>query len=555
MTNKKSILSREQINSVMTLYSNGHFQKAIKMIKELNTNYPNVPLLFNLIGACYKELGQLEGASKMFENAVNIKPDYSEAHFNLGAMHNALGRKTTAIGCYKKAIELTPNYPDAHNNLGSLLHDLGYLHEALESLEWAIAYRPNFAEALNNLGRVLGDMGRIEKSIDSFKKAISLKPNYANAYFNLSSAFQDLGDIDSCLHSISITLDIAPNWGEAHLLLSRIKKYDKDDLHIFQMLSLLDKNNLTLLDQIAINFALAYAYEQLGDNKKQFKFLNEANKLRKKESGYSFDTDLTRFTKIKETFKNSFPAVNDSLVKESKIKPIFIIGMPRSGTSLVHQIMDSHKDVFGAGELTVLSPIINQFFRENNKKNNDLEKSILKIRKKYLEVLLKLNVKEKIIVDKMPLNFRHIGFIISSFPEAKILHMRRDPMATCWSIYKYYFNGNFYSYNQKDLARYFALYTDLMSFWNNVYPNKILEVCYEDLTTNQEKETRKILEYCELDWDEGCLEFYKNKKAVKTTSSLQVRKKMYQGSSEVWKKYDNYLQPLIKGLKYYEIKS
>ena len=550
MTKKQLILSREQINSVMTLYSNGDFQKAIMKIKELNMMYPNVPLLFNLIGACYKELGQLEGASKMFESAININPDYSEAHFNLGAMYNALGRKTAAIDCYKRAVELTPNYPDAHNNLGFLLHDLGFFEEATESLEWAIAYNPNFAEAFNNLGRVQGDMGRVEKSIDSFKKAISLRPNYANAHFNLSSAYQDLGDIDSCIKSIQITLTIAPNWGEAHLLFSRINKYKKDDSHISQMLSLLDKNNLTLLDQIAINFALSYAYEQLKLYDHQFKFLNKANRLRKKESGYSFDTDQIRFKKIKDTFKIPLPPVKESVVKASKIKPIFIIGMPRSGTSLVHQIIDSHKDVFGAGELTVLSPIINQFFRENNIKNNDLKKSVFKIREKYTNVLLKLNAKEKIIVDKMPLNFRHIGFIISSFPEAKILHMKRDPMATCWSIYKYYFNGNFYSYSQKDLAKYFALYEDLMSFWKALYPNKILDVSYERLTTSQEKETRRMLDYCELEWDENCLEFYKNKKAIKTTISLQVRKKMYQGSSEVWRKYESYLMPLIKGLNY-----
>ena len=174
----------------------------------------------------------------------------------------------------------------------------------------------------------------------------------------------------------------------------------------------------------------------------------------------------------------------------------------------------------------------------------------MSIREKYLDVLSRLNTKERIILDKMPLNFRHIGFIFSAFPEAKILHMNRDPMATCWSIYKYYFNGNFYSYNQKDLAMYFGLYKGLMGFWEDLYPNRILDISYEELTTNQEQVTRKILDYCELEWDENCLEFYKNKKAVKTTSSLQVRKKMYQGSSEVWKKYENYLQPLMKGLNY-----
>ena len=176
---------------------------------------------------------------------------------------------------------------------------------------------------------------------------------------------------------------------------------------------------------------------------------------------------------------------------------------------------------------------------------------MLSIRENYLDVLSGLNVPEKIIIDKMPLNFRYIGFILTAFPEAKILHMNRDPMATCWSIYKYYFNGNSYSYNQEDLAGYYGLYKDLMSFWSKLFPNKIYDVCYEDLTIAQEVETRKLLEYCELEWDENCLNFYKNKTAMKTTSALQVRQKIYQGSSEVWKKYEAYLQPLIKGLNYY----
>ena len=136
------------------------------------------------------------------------------------------------------------------------------------------------------------------------------------------------------------------------------------------------------------------------------------------------------------------------------------------------------------------------------------------------------------------------------FPDAKIVHMKRDAVATCWSIYKSFFNGNAYSFNQKDLANYYGFYKDLMIFWAKLFPNKIYDLCYEDLTFNQEEETQKLLKYCELDWDDNCLNFHKNKTAVKTTSSMQVRQKMYQGSSQVWKKYEAYLQPLIKGLNY-----
>ena len=153
----------------------------------------------------------------------------------------------------------------------------------------------------------------------------------------------------------------------------------------------------------------------------------------------------------------------------------------------------------------------------------------------------------------MPMNFRYIGFILSAFPEAKIVHLKRDARATCWSILKFYFDseGIGFSCDQNDIVQYYKIYSDLMSFWHELYPNQIYDICYEDLTNNQEEETRKLLEYCDLDWDENCLNFHTNKRAVKTSSALQVRKKMYQGSSDAWKKYESYLKPLIKGLESY----
>ena len=182
------------------------------------------------------------------------------------------------------------------------------------------------------------------------------------------------------------------------------------------------------------------------------------------------------------------------------------------------------------------------------------KKAFLSIRKQYLDSLSRFNVPENIITDKMPLNFRNIGFILSAMPEAKIVHLKRDARATCWSIYKNYFHskGNGFSYNQEDLAGFYALYTELMAFWHQLFPGKIYDICYEDLTTNQEEETKNLLKYCELEWDESCLNFHNSKRAVKTASSLQVRQKMYQGSSEAWKKHEAYLKPLIKALSSYK---
>jgi len=553
MKNKQLSLQKSEVDSVFALYLDNKFQNAIDRIKELNKKYPNEPLLFNLIGACYKGLGHLEGAAKMFQAAVAIKPSYAEAHFNLGAILKELGQNTSAVESYKKAIAITPNYPDAHNNLGTALHDLGQLEAAIESLKWAVAYKYDFAEAHNNLGNVLNEYGSVEAAIKCFEKAIAVKPDYAKAYFNLAIAHKDLGNKEAYLNSIEKTVSIKPEWGDAHLHLSRVKNYKKNDPQLAVMHSFLSSNSLSVIDRIGFNFALAHAYEKLENYDEQFKFLNEANRLRKEETKYFIDKDQQLFSRIKDSFKFPPSAVKKSSCKSTSIRPIFILGMPRSGTSLVHQIIDSHHEVHGAGELNKLNkcvvPLLKEF--DNVDKKMLSESDLISIREQYLDVLSSLNVSQNIIIDKMPLNFRYVGFILTAFPEAKILHMNRNPMATCWSIYKYYFNGNSYSYNQNDLAEYYQLYKDLMGFWSKLFPNKIYDVCYEDLTTNQEVETRKLLKYCELEWDENCLNFHTNKTAVKTTSAIQVRQKIYQGSSEVWKKYEAYLQPLIEGLNYY----
>ena len=552
MKNKLASIPRKEVEFVYGLYSKGKILEAIKQIKTLNEKYPNQPLLFNLIGACYKESGQLEGAAKMFRIAVSIESNYAEAYFNLGTVLNELDQKEEAVESYKKAININPNYYDAHNNLGNTLLNLGHIGAAIESLEWAVAYKHDFVEAYNNLGNAFNEYGIVDKAIENYKKAIKYNSNYEKAYFNLALVYKDLGNKKDFIENIEKALDLNPNWGHAHYHLSRVKKYNKNDPQIDQIKVALKNKNVSSIDLIGLNFALSKVYEDLEKYSEQFKFLNEANSLRKKELNYSIEKDKKLFSRIKEAFSSLPVELNLSSSKKDSIKPIFILGMPRSGTSLVHQILDSHREVCGLGELNNLNkfaiPLLKSFNKEAN--NCFSVDELLSLRNDYLESLPISVTDKKIVVDKMPINFRYIGFILSSFPEAKIIHMTRNPMATCWSIYKYEFRGNAYSFNQDDIATYYKLYSDLMDFWHQLFPGKIYDVCYEDLTMHQEEQTKKILEYCGLNWDINCLNFHKNKTAVKTTSSMQVRKKMYQGSSEAWKKYETYLEPLLKGLNY-----
>jgi len=327
------------------------------------------------------------------------------------------------------------------------------------------------------------------------------------------------------------------------------------DDQIAKMQSLLSTGNLSQSERIHLCFALAKVYENLENQDELFKFLDEGNRLRKKDLNYSLDKSQNLSSTFRRLFSTLPTVIEQSQSFEpSTIRPIFIVGMPRSGTTLVEQIISSHNAVYGAGELTTLPTVVGPIARDHLTQNTNLsESNFLSIRQQYLDALSRFEVPENVITDKLPLNFQYIGFILSAFPEAKIVHLKRDARATCWSIYKCHFKnkGNGFAYNLDDLSGFYGLYVELMDFWHQLFPDKIYDICYEDLTTNQEEETRKLLQYCELDWDKNCLNFHKNKRAVKTASALQVREKMYQGSSEAWKKHESYLQPLIKALSSY----
>ena len=555
MKNKKNkiedVLSRPQIDSVIALYSTGRFEEAIDSIKSLNEKYPNEPILFNIIGACYKSLGQLDAALKMFEIAVTINPNYAEAFYNLGVVARGQDDFNLAIKSYQSAISIQPNYPDAHNNLGNTFKEQERLSDAIESYEWAIAYKHDFYQAHNNLGLAHCEINQHLIAIKCFEEAIRIYPEYSDAHFNLAITLNELGEKEKAKSSFERVIQIDGSNCEAYRNLAASKTFLKNDSEIKAMELLIKNKNLGVNDEISLNFALAKVYEDLGNLSKQFEFLNKGNKLRKIDIDYSLEKDQSRFLLLKKIFKSPptpLKANNDS----SAIRPIFIVGMPRSGTSLVEQIIATHQDVYGAGELKSLAkysiPLLNQFVEKQSK---SISKKVLEtIRNEYLQSLLSFNTLKNVVTDKMPLNFQYIGLILSAIPEAKIIHVKRDPMATCWSNFKYFFpsKGNGFSFDQDDLAGYYSIYSDLMTFWNNLFPNKIYDLNYEDLTVNQEEEIKKLLVYCDLEWDKNCLEFHKNNRVVKTMSTLQVREKIYQGSSENWKNYDNFLKPMIKGL-------
>ncbi len=544
--------SREQILRLTALYKQGKLQESLVQVGALAKQFPNEPITANLLGAVYVGLGNLEQAVASYTRALQIKPDFAEAHTNLGDVLNGLGKPAEAVASYKRALQIKPDLVVAHINLGAAFNDLGKPEEAVSSLTKALQIQPNLAEAHNNLGIALNDLGKPEEAASSLTKALQIKPDFAEAHNNLGATLNDLGKPDEAVASYYRALQINPAFAKAHRFLSTVKNFQDDDPQIHQMLQLVERSDLPDEDRIHLNFALAKAHEDIGKYDRAFSYYIEGNRLRKEELNYEISSARASFAKIKVSFSKDVPDLR--VLKESESakiqQPIFVLGMPRSGTTLVEQILASHSEVYGAGELLLLGQSVNSIEWISTQLSSDQLQSV---RKSYLSGLTRLGMSEPYVTDKMPANFWWIGFIIAAIPEARIVHIKRDARATCWSIFKHYFSGkgSGFSYDLQDVSEYYKMYIDLMAFWHEKFPGRVYDLNYEALTEHQEDETRKLFEYIGLNWEDQCLEFHKTRRAIQTASVTQVRQKMYQGSSNEWRKYEQYLGSMVELLRAY----
>ena len=450
--------------------------------------------------------GQL---TAVVEQAEALTEQYPKAFIIwnvLGAAHKGLGKTFEASEAFKKVTELNPTYADGHNNYGVTLQEQGKLDEAITSYNKALSLKPDYAEAYNNMGNALQDQGKFDEAITSYNKALSLKPDYAEVHRNLSTLI----------------------------------KYKPDNTQVALVGEMIKQSDLKDDERCHLQYTYAKMNEDLGDLDAAYDNYSSGGKLRQKLLSYDFKQDELTFEKIKNTgpklkefaFSKPFDAATNT--------PIFILGMPRSGTTLVEQIISNHSEVHGAGELTFLSRFANSNNIYNQTINSD---NILEVRKNYLNELEKVSQGKPFVTDKMPQNFLYISILLKALPEAKIIHVKRDPAATCWSNFKHYFSskGMGYSYDLKDTVGFFKLYQDLMDFWDQQYSDQIYHLDYDKLTVEQESETRKLIEYLKLGWEDDCLFPHKNKRSVRTASQQQVRKKVYTGSSDAWRKFEPYL--------------
>ncbi|MDB2390169.1 tetratricopeptide repeat protein [Alphaproteobacteria bacterium] len=537
-------------------------------------------------GAIFQQLGRTDAAIASYEQALVIDPGHAETHNNLGIIYAGLGNHEVAITCYEKALALKPDYVEGYVNLATLYFDISHVDMAIKYIETALRYEAdhaiahnlygllkkvqgnlvgalesyamaieqssNFADPHINKGVALQESGAHEAALAAFDMAIKIKADDAETYNNIGVTLQELGRFDEALASYDQAIALAPDYALAYFNRSNlVKDIAADDPMLANMERLIGDQNTDDKARKKLGFALGAAYEKMAHHDTSFLFYKQANDLRKAEGNYHIEDDRALFMMIKESyqyFQQPRSRTKGKMVKNT-VQPIFIVGMPRSGTSLAEQILASHPKVYGAGELETLNILFESLFTflDQVPTPQDMARLLVTktdtIRAQYFEKLATCSDGASIVTDKLPLNFRWSGFIKQIFPEAKIIHLQRDPRAVCWSIYKHEFasKGNGFAYDIDDLANFYRLYTDLMAFWRASMPGDIHDLNYEQLTRNQEEETRALLAFCDLPWAPQCLDFHKTERAVQTASAVQVRQKLYQGSSDAWRHYEQKL--------------
>lgn len=526
----------------------GRLQEALASYEQALAADPAIFMAHNNIGVILKSSGRALDAIASFEKAIELMPDYAEAHNNLGSALHELGRPGEALTQFRRAIELVPDYAEAHNNMGNALRALGNLAEAETHYRRAAAIRPDVALVHYNLGIALDELGRPREAISSYEKALQLKPDYAEAHHNLGFALQELGKTDEAAARFRKALELNPGYASAHLHLSMLRPDSEQEKAIT---GLLQNPSLADNDAALCRFALGNVCNHAQQFDRAFDHFRQANDLKRRLVSHDPAAFSRYVDRLIATFTPELVRAKGASGSDSRL-PVFIVGLPRSGTTLVEQILSSHPGVHGAGELESIGGIqaritaragIGMSYPECM---GQCDAALLKESAgEYLKELAALSPGAARISNKDLGNFHRLGLIAILFPGARIIHCRRDPLDTCVSIYFTHFaRGGEFSFDLEELGRYYLDYRRLMQHWQQLLPDNLLPVQYEDLVRDQEAISRSLVEHIGLEWDDACLEFHQNERPVRTTSSAQVRQPVYTGSIGRWRRYETQLAGL-----------
>ncbi len=511
----------KQIQIIVNLINTRRFNDALNKAKPLIKKFPNEYIFYNAVGMSLINLERYNEAIKILKEAKNLDEKNIFVLNNLGLAYYFLKDYELSEWYFNRILDIKPAFLNALINLSNLKKALNLNEDALILLERALKFHNK----------------------DYF------------LHFSIGTFYQNKGDFDKSTFHYEKCLSLKPLFTEVDRLISMSHKYKKNDPHLKDLQNKILNKNISELEKMHLYFALGKAYDDLNEYNQSFDNYKKANDIKDKKINYNFKLDTDILLNIKNNFNTDLD-YNDTQNPFDK-KIIFILGMPRSGTSLIEQVLSSHSKVYGAGELTFLTEAIYKEFVINKLINSEFKidkvnkDNLDNIKNFYINNINKFKFSEEYIVDKAPLNFRWIGFILKLFPNSFIINCSRDPMDICWSNYKQHFSsGNLgFAYNLNNIGKFYNIYRDFMNHWEKLFDKRIFEVNYEKFTSNFEEEVKKLLSFCKLEWSQNCVEFYKNKKSVSTSSLAQVRQPIYKTSIASWKNYSDKLNELNKILK------
>ena len=532
----------------------GRHEAAIAQYEQALATDPDYLRARTALGMALQTVGRHDAAIAHYERALAADPGLADVHDRLGSALQLLGRHDAAIACHEKALALDPDNADAHNNLGLALYAAGRPVEAIGHYERALATRPGFASAHNNFGLALQALNRHDEAIAQYRQAVAAGPGQARRHGNLGVALQEIGRLDEACRAFEKAIALAPRSGRYYRHLADCKRFTAGDPALSAMQDLAaDRASLPEDDRRQLLFALARASADLSEHERSFGYLVEGNALKRQQIEYDEARVLGEFTRIRTVFSRELMAARGHVGHPSAV-PVFIVGMPRSGTTLIEQVLASHPQVFGAGELTDIGDAA---ARLNGAEGcfpeivASLPDDLLRaFGARYADAARARAATAQRVTDKMPLNFLYVGLIHLALPNARIIHARRDPLDTCVSCFETLFTGDHrVAYELGELGRYYRAYEGLMEHWTRVLPDGVLlEVRYEDVVADLERQARRIVAHCGLGWDDACLGFHGSPRPVRTASAAQVRRPIYRSSVGRWRVYGELLNPLMEAL-------
>ena len=540
-------LLRQLTNILVELDKEEEADEAIQEFLEKNKTYSNL-----YKGIRHAKAGRLKLAEEVYKTILKEEPDNVDAMRLLGILATKGGKYKIAEQILIKAIKIAPSYSLLWRNISLVYRLSGQLEKAQKSMDNILALDPTNASVWADYGTILIMLAKYKEAIVAYSRCVSLKPDSPRAYLSLGHAYNTIGNKDKSIESYLNSIKYNSNSGEAYWSLANLKTYSFTRQQIDQMEETL-KGDIEEIEKIQLLFALGKAYEGLKEFKTSFMKYKEGNWLKRKSISYSSQDNTDAITKTINFFnKESIQKIKKS--KCLKNDPIFILGLPRSGSTLIDQIISSHSMVDGTQELPNIMNLSKEIVTMG--KTKDAYPSFLKklselqiteLGNKYIDQTQWGRGTAPLFIDKMPNNFLHIGLIKTILPNAKIIDTRRGAMDTSFSCFKQFFaKGQLFTYDLEDLGLFYNDYIKLMNHWHDIYPDEIYTVKYSNMITNTEEEITKLLNYCELPFESQCLEFYKSKRPVKTPSAAQVRQPIYKSGLDYWKNFEDDLKPLEK---------